>query len=144
MPTGVHRKIKAAMAGELPSLIARLPSGWVVAGDTQPLKGYCVLLADPVAQDFNALDEKLRARYAVDMGRVDDALIKVVGAYRVNYETWGNLDPALHTHIVPRFLSEPQGLRVQPPRAAYDWNAGRPFALEEDGAWMRAVRELLK
>ena len=118
MPTGIHRKIALCESGNWPQAILRLPSGWVTAGDTQPLRGYCVLLAAPVARDFNALAPEARARYALDMGRVGDALIAALGAYRVNYETWGNLDPALHTHIVPRYLSEPDRLRVQTPRQA--------------------------
>jgi len=144
MPTGIHRKIRLCEDGQLPQAILRLKSGWVVAGDVQPLQGYCILMADPVVADLNALDERGRAQYALDMGRVGDALLQVRGAYRINYETWGNLDPALHTHIVPRFRDEPDGLRVQTPRQAYDWGQGRPFSLELDGEWMHQVREFLK
>ncbi len=144
MPTGIHKKIRSCEAGQLPSAIIKLKSGWVIAGDTQPLQGYCVLMADPVAADFNALSEEARAQYAIDMGRVGDALLKVRGAIRINYETWGNQDPALHTHIVPRFADEAQGLGVQTPRQAYDWSAGRVFSPEFDGEWILQVREYLK
>lgn len=143
MPTGIHRKIRAAEAGELPAAICKLASGWLIAGDVQWLPGYCVLMADPVARDFNALSDERRARYALDMGRVGDALLSACGAYRINYETWGNLDPALHTHIVPRFATEPDHLRVLPPRQAYAWDKGRPFDLAEDGAWVNQLRRLL-
>ena len=143
MPTSIHRKIRLAEAKELPNAIIKLKSGWVIAGDVQPLKGYCILLCDPVARDLNALDEARRAQYALDMSYVGDALIAVLGAYRINYETWGNLDPALHTHIVPRYMNEPDGLRVQTPRQAYDWPNGRPFDLDADGEWMSKVREFL-
>ena len=78
------------------------------------------------------------------IARVGDALLKVTGAYRINYETWGNLDPAHHTHIVPRFQSEPQNLRVLPPRQAYDWGGGRPFNAEVDTSLILEVREILK
>lgn len=143
MPTGIHRKIRLAEAKELPNAIIKLKSGWVIAGDVQPLKGYCILMCDPVASDLNALNEQQRARYALDMSYVGDALLKVMGAYRINYETWGNLDPALHTHIVPRYMNEPDGLRVQTPRQAYDWPSGRPFNADTDGEWMSKVREFL-
>ena len=132
-----------AEAGELASSILRMNSGWLIAGDVQHLSGYCVLMADPVARDLNALSEAERVRYCLDMARVGDALLAVAGAYRVNYETWGNLDPALHTHIVPRFLTEPDTLRIQPPRQAYDWPKGRPFSLKEDAHWMERVRKFL-
>jgi diadenosine tetraphosphate (Ap4A) HIT family hydrolase len=143
MPTGIHRKIHLAQAGELPSAIVKMKSGWLIAGDVQVLQGYCVLMADPVARDLNALSEPERVQYALDMARVGDALLSVRGAYRINYETWGNLDPALHTHIVPRYMSEPDAQRVQPPRQAYDWPSARPFDLAVDGEWMAKIREFL-
>ena len=144
MPTGVHKKIRRAEAGDLPTAIMRLASGWLVAGDVQPLRGYCVLMADPVAKDFNFLSEPARAQYAIDMGRVGDALIATLGAYRINYETWGNLDPALHTHIVPRYQTEDPALRVQTPRQAYDWDQSPKFDLAVDEVWMKQVRNFLK
>lgn len=144
MPTGIHKKIRQCEAGESPTAIIRLKSGWVIAGDQQPLQGYCILMAHPVVADFNSLSEAERAQYALDMGRVGDALMKVRGAYRINYETWGNLDPALHTHIVPRFMDEPPALRVQTPRQAYDWGNGRSFQDSYDRDWMLQVREFLK
>lgn len=144
MPTAIHEKIRLADQGRLPNAIIKLNAGWVIAGDVQPLQGYCILLADPVVADFNALNEIARAQYALDMGRVGDALLKAVGAYRINYETWGNLSPALHTHIVPRFQSEPDHLRIKTPRQAYDWDNGRPFDKRQDSTWMSAVHDLLK
>ncbi|RZA05848.1 MAG: hypothetical protein EOP11_11830, partial [Proteobacteria bacterium] len=116
----IAEQVRAAAAGEHPRLIARMASGWLFLGDTQPLSGYCVLVADPVVGSLNALDEGARAIYLRDMGLVGDALLAGLGAARVNYEFWGNLDPTLHTHIVPRFSWEPASLRVLPPRQAYD------------------------
>jgi len=39
----------------------------------------------------------------------------VTGAYRINYATLGNSLAVLHTHIVPRYLSEPETLRLGGP-----------------------------
>ena len=49
------------------------------------------------------------------MALVGDALLEVTGAYRINYAILGNTDPALHAHIVPRFLTEPDEYRKGPP-----------------------------
>lgn len=143
MPTAIHKKIRDAEAGLLKQAIFKLPSGWVIAGDTQPLQGYCVILRDPVAKDLNALTEPERAQYAIDMARVGDALLAELGAHRINYETWGNVDPALHTHIVPRFMTEPAEKRVQTPRQAYDWNGSRKFDANLDKEWMEKIRRYL-
>ena len=49
------------------------------------------------------------------MALVGDALLEVTGAFRINYAILGNTDPALHAHIVPRFLTEPDEYRKGPP-----------------------------
>jgi diadenosine tetraphosphate (Ap4A) HIT family hydrolase len=144
MSKAIFDRLELARQNRHPQAIARLPSGWVMLGDVQPLKGYCILFADPIVESFNHLEEPKRAQYGIDIARVGDALLKVTGAYRINYETWGNLDPALHTHIVPRFQSEPQNLRVLPPRQAYDWGGARPFNAEMDGALVLELRDFLK
>ena len=83
--------------------------------------------------------------YSRDMGRIGDALLRVTKAYRINYETWGNSEPALHTHIMPRYLAEPDAKRKYPACAVYDWLAARKLHPETDHAFMEAMRrELVK
>ena len=59
------------------------------------------------------------------MSRLGDALLKVTGAARINYAIFGNQEPALHAHVIPRYLDEPEALRTQQP-FAYDWSAAPP------------------
>ncbi len=91
-----------------------MPSGWAVLCDVQFLRGYSILLADPVAPDLNALDKQKRAEFLLDMAILGDALLEVTGAYRINYDILGNLDPALHAHVIPRYLTEPEAMRRGP------------------------------
>jgi diadenosine tetraphosphate (Ap4A) HIT family hydrolase len=81
----------------------------------QYLSGYCIHLPDPVVPDLNALDLDQRAQYLLDMSMIGDALLEVTGAYRINYAIMGNSDPALHAHIVPRYLTEPEPYRTNTP-----------------------------
>ena len=60
-----------ARKGRNPYVICRMPSGWLVIGDVQPLPGYCVLLADPVVESPNALDEVQRGRYSLDFSHYE-------------------------------------------------------------------------
>jgi len=117
MPTYIHRQVEAARLGTVPTLICGVPSGWVVLCNMQYLSGYCILLPDPVVLSLNDLDRSKRAEFLCDMATVGDALIEVTGAYRINYAIFGNTDPALHAHIVPRYLFEPDQLRHGPPWA---------------------------
>jgi diadenosine tetraphosphate (Ap4A) HIT family hydrolase len=114
MTTLIHERVEAARAGTNPTVISRMPSGWAVLGDVQFLRGYALLLADPVVPDLNALDESRRIRFLQDMAILGDALLEVTGAYRINYEILGNSEAALHAHLFPRYMSEPEELRRGP------------------------------
>jgi diadenosine tetraphosphate (Ap4A) HIT family hydrolase len=58
-------------------------------------------------------------KYWRDICRVGDALLKATGAYRINYETMCNVAQALHTHVIPRSLSESDDKRQERPAIAY-------------------------
>jgi len=104
--TLIHERVALARRGENPTVVGRMASGWVVLGDSQLLRGYCVLLSDPVVGSINELNGVERVRFLADMVAVGDALLDVTGAYRINYEIQGNGDPALHAHIFARYQSE--------------------------------------
>lgn len=139
----IASRIKKAREGNNLYVITRLSSGWLVIGDVQPLPGYCLLLADPIILSINDLPERDRAIYLLDTIRVGDALLEATGAYRINYETWGNRDPALHTHIVPRYLDEPEEKRRMPACIAYSWKDARAFDPKADKALVAKLRTLL-
>ncbi len=111
MTTLIHQRVEAARAGTNPTVICRTPSGWAVLGDVQFLRGYSLLLADPVVPDLNALDEERRRLFLRDMAILGDALLETTEAYRINYEILGNTEPALHAHVFPRYRTEPEELR---------------------------------
>jgi diadenosine tetraphosphate (Ap4A) HIT family hydrolase len=124
--TAIHAEVTAARAGANPRVIARLSSGWAVFGERQFVRGYALLLPDPVVPNLNALGARERIVFLSDMSRLGDALLKVTGAARINYAMFGNQDPALHAHVIPRYLDEPAELRGAQPWA-YDWSAAPAF-----------------
>lgn len=83
-------------------------------GDRQILPGYCLLLPDPVVAHLNELVDEARSQFLLDMAAVGDALLEVTGAARINYEMLGNLEPALHAHLIPRYADEPSETRTSP------------------------------
>lgn len=120
--TEIHRQVEAARQGLLTRVIARMPSGWAVLGDPQITHGYCLLLPDPVVTDLNALAGDDRRRFLDDMGKLGDAVLRVTAAERINYEILGNIEAALHAHIIPRHSNEVPELRRQPVWL-HDWSA---------------------
>jgi diadenosine tetraphosphate (Ap4A) HIT family hydrolase len=144
MPTNlIERRVDLARRGQNPYVICRMPSGWLVIGDVQPLPGYCVLLADPVVESLNAMARDQRIQYSLDMVDAGDAVLAVTQAYRVNYETLGNAEPALHTHIIPRYRDEPEDKRRRPAWVGYDWPTSRQFDPVADRAFVEAMRTRL-
>lgn len=126
MTTAIHRHVEEARSGGA-RVIARLRSGWAVMGESQLLPGYCLLLPDPVVGSLNDLSPEARAAYLNEMAMLGDAVMRVssVPPRRINYEILGNLEPALHAHVIPRFESEPAEFRTKavwmyPPEV---WNA---------------------
>jgi diadenosine tetraphosphate (Ap4A) HIT family hydrolase len=117
--TAIHDLVDRARAGTNPYIVTKLEGGWVMAADQPILPGHCVLLSDPVVFGINDLNENLRQIYSRDCCRVGDALLKVVGAYRINYETMCNVAQALHTQIIPRYADEPDSKRRERPAIAY-------------------------
>lgn len=145
MSTLIHQRVEAARSGTNPTVICRMPSGWAVLCDVQFLRGYSILLPDPVPVDLNALDKQERVQYLLDMTILGDALLEVTDAYRINYEILGNLDPALHAHIIPRYMSEPEDMR-KGPVFLYDeefWNSVK-FDYQRDKQLMQQIAEAIQ
>ncbi len=142
MDTIIHQRVALCQKGEYPKAICKMPSGWVVLGDVQFLRGYCLLLPDPVVPHLNSMSEAQRSAYLLDMTRIGDALLHLTDAIRMNYEMLGNIEPALHAHIFPRYNDEPEALRTAPVWH-YDWKAARAFDINEDAAIMQQIANKL-
>lgn len=76
---------------------------------------------------------------------IGDALLEVTEAYRINYEILGNLDPALHVHIFPRYLQEPEHYRKGPVHHyPLELRTSRPFDWERDRELMAVIATAIK
>jgi len=111
-------------------------------GDPQVLRGYCLLLPDPVVPQLNAMPAGAQARFLADMARLGQAVLEVTGALRINYAMFGNLEPALHAHVFPRYESEPEHLKTAHPWG-YDWSMARPFDPDGDNTLLGELRRRL-
>lgn len=142
LQTAIHNQVMAARAGKEPRVVARLFCGWVVFGERQFVRGYVMLLPDPVVPTLNALGAQERGQFLLDMARLGDALLKVTNAMRINYAILGNEEPALHAHVIPRYAQEPEALRTSHPWA-YDWQAAPLFDRAEYAPLGEALRKEL-
>ena len=139
--TAIHDLVDKARAGQNPYIIAKMESGWVMASDQPHISGHCIFLADPVVFSINDLIENKRQIYWRDCCRVGDALLKGFGAYRINYETLCNVSQALHSHILPRYMSEPEEKRKE--RAAVSYPAPVQVEAEKLFSFIEQMKRLL-
>jgi diadenosine tetraphosphate (Ap4A) HIT family hydrolase len=126
-------------SGESPLLIARMPSGFAVMADYQYLPGYCLLLAYPLVEQLNDLSEPRRAQYLHDMALLGDAVLAATDCARINYGTFGNQDPFLHSHIWPRFEWE-----NEPQRTAHPWTYSAEYQTMPEHAYTDEHHGVLK
>jgi diadenosine tetraphosphate (Ap4A) HIT family hydrolase len=73
------------------------------------------------------------------MARLGDAVYRVTRAVRVNYALFGNVEPALHAHVFPRYADEPAHLAAANPWG-YDWGAAPRFDAARDHELMEGLR----
>lgn len=146
MPTSDFlSRVESARNGTNPSIVCRVPSGWVALADMQYLHGYCILLADPVVDSINALDQQSRTRFMLDMSIVGDALLQVTPSFRINYAMFSNTDPYLHAHIIPRYAEEPDQNRLN---TAWSYSkehmAATRFDLDRDRGLMTDLKQAIE
>jgi diadenosine tetraphosphate (Ap4A) HIT family hydrolase len=140
--TAIHRLVDLCRAAECPAMVAKMPSGWVVMGERQVLAGYCLLLPDPVVPHLNALGAAARRQFLSDMALVGDALMAATAALRINYAMFGNVEPALHAHLFPRYVDEPPATRTAQPWAL-DWSLAPEYSDAAFGDLKRRIAACL-
>jgi diadenosine tetraphosphate (Ap4A) HIT family hydrolase len=141
--TAIHRMVERCRVGDYSALVTKLPSGWVVMGDRQAFPGYCLLLPDPVVDHLNVLEPRRRAQFLVDMAATGDAVLTCTGAVRINYAMFGNAEPALHAHVIPRQSDEPPDIRHVHPWAL-DWNAAAEYSPAKHGELKSRIADYLR
>lgn len=113
-----------------------MPSGRAVLGDSQLLRGYCLLIAEPEVSSLNDLPLEGQMVFLRDMALLGRAVQDVTGCARVNYSVYGNTDPFLHAHVFARYTNEDTEKSKMPVWFSYT-QAERdavPFTLEHHSA----------
>ena len=141
-PTAIHRLVDRCRSADYPPMVTKLRSGWVIMGERQVFDGYCLLIPDPVVPHLNALATPCREQFLSDMTMVGDALMAAMSALRINYAMFGNLEPALHAHVFPRYAHEPAATRTAQPWA-FDWTLAPEYSDAVYGAVKRRIAGIL-
>lgn len=141
----ICHQIAQIKRGEHPRFVTELPSGYVVMGESQFFRGYCLLLCKETAPDLEDLTPEFLSRFLADMARVSAAVVRVVAPHKMNIESLGNVVPHLHWHFFPR-----QGSETNPTQPVWltmpQGDAATPYAFDaaRDADLLEALRRELR
>ncbi len=86
--------------------IAELDSCYVILGDQQLYRGYCVLLAKLHATELYLMPADAARMLCDEMRLVADAIAAVVMPWKMIYECLGNAEPHVHWQLLPRYETD--------------------------------------
>lgn len=109
-PCGICAIIERILAGSFPDFVAELPRSWLILGDAQFYRGYCVLLAKRHASEPFLMPRGEAHELFDELLAVGKAIAAVVHPLKLNYECLGNQEPHVHWHVFPRSAEDPQRL----------------------------------
>jgi diadenosine tetraphosphate (Ap4A) HIT family hydrolase len=103
---GICAIIARIKAGDFSDFIAELRGSYVILGDAQFYRGYCVLLAKRHATEIFLMPPD-EARVLLDEMRLAaEAIAAVTQPWKMNYECLGNREAHVHWHLFPRYEND--------------------------------------
>jgi diadenosine tetraphosphate (Ap4A) HIT family hydrolase len=98
----ICERVALAKDGRNQHLIAEMEHSYFVVGDHQFFKGYAlVLLKEHIREPFELPPHVQREHFAEVM-RAAKAIHETFAPSKLNYACYGNVEPHVHWHIVPR------------------------------------------
>jgi len=103
---GICAAIDRIKADAFPDFLAELKSCYVILGDRQFYRGYCVLFAKLHATELYLMPADTARLLSDEMRLVAEAIAAVVKPWKMNYECLGNGEPHVHWHLFPRYETD--------------------------------------
>jgi diadenosine tetraphosphate (Ap4A) HIT family hydrolase len=103
---GICAMIDRIKGGTFRDFIAELKSCYVILGDQQFYRGYCVLLAKLHATELYLMPADAARILFDEMRLAAEAIAAVVKPWKMNYECLGNSEPHVHWHLLPRYETD--------------------------------------
>lgn len=88
-------------------IIAELSVTYLTSSPESPVRGYCCLVLKRHAVELYELSSNEASALMHDVQRVAEAVQRITGAVKLNYEIHGNTIPHLHVHLFPRYKGDP-------------------------------------
>ena len=103
----ICERVALAKEGRNPHVIAEMDYSYFVVGDHQFHEGYAlVLLKEHIREPFELSPDVQREHFREVM-RAAEALNTTFQPRKLNFSCYGNAEPHVHWHIVPRYEDDP-------------------------------------
>lgn len=99
---GICAIIERITSGAFSDLVAELPRSWLILGDAQFYRGYCVLLAKRHITEMHLMPRGEAHELLDELLAVGKTLERVIRPLKLNYECLGNQEAHVHWHVFPR------------------------------------------
>jgi diadenosine tetraphosphate (Ap4A) HIT family hydrolase len=100
-------RVALARDGGNPYLVAEMQQSIFVVGDHQWHRGYSVVaLKEHVREPYN-LSPDVQGEHFREVMRAAEALERTFQPLKMNFSCYGNADPHVHWHLVPRYADDP-------------------------------------
>ncbi len=103
---GICGLIERVCSGTFDDFVAELPNCYVILGDAQFYRGYCILVAKRHATEMFLLPIAESRALFDEMRLVAEAIAALTNPWKMNYECLGNQEPHVHWHLFPRYKSD--------------------------------------
>ena len=81
-------------------------SCYVILGDAQYYRGYCILFAKIHATEVYLMPADAARALFDEMRLTAEAIAAVVKPWKMNYKCLGNSEPHVHWHLFPRYETD--------------------------------------
>jgi diadenosine tetraphosphate (Ap4A) HIT family hydrolase len=109
---GICALIARIRSETLDDFVAELPSSYLILGDAQFYRGYCVMLAKRHATELFLMPTDEARALLDDMRLAAEGIAAATQPWKMNYECLGNQEAHVHWHLFPRYQSD--ALRSSP------------------------------
>jgi len=107
---GICKGIAAIKTGNSKDFIAELPSSYLVLGDAQFYRGYCIMLAKRHVTEMYLMPAEEARVMSADLRLAAEAIAAVTNPWKMNYECLGNTEAHVHWHLFPRYENDEKRL----------------------------------
>ncbi|MHB8382844.1 MAG: HIT family protein [Candidatus Binataceae bacterium] len=104
---GICAMIERIRSNRFDDFVAELADSYVILGDAQLYRGYCVMFAKTHATEIFLMPSDEAHRLFEELRLAAEAIASVTKPWKLNYACLGNLEPHVHWHIIPRYENDP-------------------------------------